>query len=131
MRMIPPKNWPEEITYSNEAVSLEVHPLIVRSFLASPKPEDQHAISKLIEENRVHSHLSIERLDQKDHPLASMKTCFGSFQRGLFATEDLPSGTDLGEYVGEIKVLDTKWKKTTHLFLLLLGCSDGTSLLCR
>ena len=101
-----PENWPDEIEYSSESLALEVHPLILRSMLAV----EEEGFSDLIEEKRVHSGVEIRFLG-KEHPIGATKTSFQRAQRGLFATQNLEEGTDLGEYSGEMKIMSVGWEQ--------------------
>jgi SET domain-containing protein len=80
--------------------------MILSHLLSTGKEEDLVIIHPLIEQETVHPHLEIRPILEKAHPLFS-SSCP---QRGLFAREKIPSGTDLGSYAGRISLKSADWK---------------------
>ncbi len=109
-----PKSWPKRLIYARESVSVEIAHSILQHCLRS-KAEDADRISRVIEEKSVHPHLQIKKITSslkidglQVHPLANKKTLRGHSHYGIFSTERIPSGTELGEYVGEISLVNPK-----------------------
>lgn len=103
-----PKYWPKGFVYSRESVTSEYHPLFLRHFLSSLAKADPQRISHVIEEKRVHPDIEIKILTKqlpKKHSLANRKSQRGHVHRGVFATQLIPAGTELGEYVGEVTIM--------------------------
>jgi hypothetical protein len=94
-----PTDWPEEFIYILESFSADLHPMILKNLLFAAGV-DQELVVPLIDEKKVHPHLVIKKLAAR-HPLSG--------QRGVFATEGICAGTDLGEYVGQIRLIDAAW----------------------
>jgi hypothetical protein len=112
-RFKPPKNWPGSFIYSPESVGKEIHIAVLRLALFSTSPEDQKKITPCIEEKRVHPHLEIRKITSqlcyrgpRPHPLSN-RLIEGRDQLGLFAKKKIPKEADLGEFVGEIHLLDS------------------------
>jgi hypothetical protein len=60
----------------------------------------------LLEQETVHPHIEIRPILDRTHPLFSPTYP----QRGLFAREKIPVGTDLGTYAGSISLKNRDWK---------------------
>lgn len=104
-----PVNWPEGFIYTPSSFSSELHPALLKHFLSTGNAEDFDCVHLLLEKQTVHSALMIKELPLS-HPLGALKDALGNRQRGLFALAELPSGVDLGEYAGEMRLIDASWK---------------------
>jgi hypothetical protein len=100
--MTPPKHWPEKFIYAQTSVLSELQPFLLELALTSEHPDDAHKIVPIIEQQEVHPHMLLQTITDPSHPLFNLKTKHGHLQCGVFATEKIPSGTVLGEYVGKI-----------------------------
>lgn len=87
---------------------------MIRHLLFSSREEDLKKKSLCIEEKRVHPHVEIKKITPelqyrgpKPHPLAGFKVFVGHEQHGLFARKKIEKGEELGEYVGEIALLNS------------------------
>jgi hypothetical protein len=96
-----PKHWPKRLLYARECVSSEIHMTLLRSYLYTGNPEDIYKCSWVIENTCVHPHLEIKKL-LSPHPLSHQKTKQGYANYGVFATQPIEPGVELGEYVGEL-----------------------------
>ncbi len=97
-----PKGWPQRATYAQEPVAPEMNLAILRDFLTAENPNDLHKTSPLIASASVHPHLHIKKIEDPLHPLSRQKTLKGHANYGVFASANIPSRTEIGEYVGEI-----------------------------
>lgn len=116
-----PLNWPSHFIYTRSAFSSELHPALLSHFLSTGNQKDLVCIHPLLEEERVHSALVIKELPDQ-HPLGSLRDAWECRQRGLFATASLSAGVDLGEYAGEMRLLDAAWgleRKEQHYALVM------------
>lgn len=91
------KNWPEGFTYGSELISLEMSSPLLRFCLSAEDPDT-------LQVNQVYPHLEIKEVSET-HPLFGKSTSKGSLERGLFATQDIPQGTFIGEYMGEVHLI--------------------------
>ncbi|MBS0625800.1 MAG: SET domain-containing protein-lysine N-methyltransferase [Verrucomicrobia bacterium] len=105
-----PKNWPDKHIYSSESVGVNQHIELLRLAWAADRIEGRAAC---LEEKRVHKGIEIRRLG-KDHPLTG--------QYGVFAKEKVAAGTFLGEYVGEVYLLNEGQERT---FDWVIPCGNG------
>jgi hypothetical protein len=110
-----PKSWPKRFKYAKESCSPGIHHCILQQYLRSLNPEDLYKTSKVIEEKCVHPHLQIKKITsslkihgQQPHPLANKKTLHGHSNYGIFASEKIYAGAEIGEYVGEICIINPK-----------------------
>ena len=83
----------------------------LRHFLFSGDPSDLHKISRVIEEKCVHPHIQIKKITASSklngntpHPLYIEKTLDGHSNYGIFSTKRIKTGTEIGEYVGELSL---------------------------
>src|SRR5262245_31735355 len=95
-----PDYWPEGFIYTGAPFSEDLHPMILAHLLSTGKGEDLDIIHPLIEQQTVHPHIEIRPILDQTHPLFSATAP----QRGLFAREEIPSGTDLGSYAGRVSL---------------------------
>ncbi len=107
----PPPNWPEELIFTPHCVSYDIHRTFFDEILFTGREADRQIISELIEKGEIHSHLKVERITPElhyrgvsPHPL-SQSSYVSRPQCGLFATEDIAEGIDVGEYVGQLQVM--------------------------
>jgi SET domain-containing protein len=105
-----PKSWPKRATYGRESVGAEMNLSLLQQFLHTGNPEDQQKSSWVIENRTVYPHLQIKKItcSLKEHPLANQNTKAGHPNYGLFATAKIQAGTEIGEYVGEISIVDPR-----------------------
>jgi hypothetical protein len=108
-----PKFWPKRLNYARKSVSVEIAHVVLQHCLRSGNSEDFYQTSRVIEENCVHPHLQIKKITSdlkidglRSHPLAHKKTLMGHLNYGLFATEKIKIDTEIGEYVGEISIVN-------------------------
>lgn len=95
-----PKNWPKNFIYTRRTFSRDLHPVIFSQVFLG------FASSVLRDENisiEVHPHIEI-RILKDEHPLVgrAKHPKKRHQQRGVFATQDIPAETFIGEYVGEV-----------------------------
>jgi hypothetical protein len=102
-----PKNWPITLQYSQVSVSNEMAIDILRALLFPPLEGRSCA---LIQEKTVHPHLEIRILTQP-HPVATLQTCLGHDNRGLFAIKPIEEGEVLGEYTGRVQLISKNFGK--------------------
>lgn len=88
--------WPKDYIYSPTSIWYEPHSPLLHSLLACEDPRGIEIASPLIENQTVHPSLKIKKITSKTHPLIG--------QRGVFASERIPAGVELGEYSGEISL---------------------------
>jgi hypothetical protein len=110
-----PKHWPKGFSYAKESTIHQLHPSLRPIYLFSENPDDAHRISHVVENKCVHPDIEIlpitkdlKYLGPNPHPLVDCKTKRNHIQRGVFATKKIPSGTELGEYVGEMHFHSSK-----------------------
>jgi hypothetical protein len=127
-----PKYWPKGFVYATESVSPEMNLSLMRMFLGA---EDSQIVSWVIENKTVCPHMKIlpltkARFKNCSHPLIGKRSPSGHLQRGVFATQMIPKGTELGEYVGEVYLIDeekysesifAKVKPSEYAFRLKIG----------
>ncbi|MBX9923227.1 MAG: SET domain-containing protein-lysine N-methyltransferase [Rhabdochlamydiaceae bacterium] len=108
-----PKLWPNGLTYARESTAAEMPLCLLQTFLSTGNSEDLEKISWVIEERRVIPQVQIREITplftidgQKSHPLCHQKTLRGNTHRGIFATQEIKMGTQIGEYVGEIYLVN-------------------------
>lgn len=94
--------WPEEFFYINESVSDEMHITIIKEFLFTGNEEDRDITHPFLARQKVHPHITLEMIRNESHP------CY--CQRGVFATQDILPGEAIGEYVGELRLVDHRFK---------------------
>jgi len=104
-----PQHWPKAFIYATESVSPEMNISLLRMFLGAA--EDFEKVSWVIENKTVYPHMQIlplskRRFKNSSHPLMDKRSRRGYVQRGVFATQMIPKGTELGEYVGEMYLVD-------------------------
>jgi len=128
-----PKFWPKGFVYAAESVAPEMNISLMRMFLGAA--EDIERISWVIENKTVYPHMQIlpltkNRFKNSSHPLMDKRARGGYMQRGVFATQMIPKGTELGEYVGEMYLIDrdnypdsifAKTKLSEFAFRLTIG----------
>jgi SET domain-containing protein len=128
-----PQHWPKGFVYATESVSPEMNLSLLRMFLGAA--EDFEKISWVIENKTVYPHMQIlplskSRFKNSSHPLIDKRARRGYVQRGVFATQMIPKGTELGEYVGEMYLVDreqyaesifAKTKLSEFAFRLTIG----------
>jgi hypothetical protein len=117
-----PLNWPKEFIYTKAPFSDDLHPMILNHLLSTGKEDDLEKIHPLIEKEAVHPDLEIKTITDADHPLASPTNP----QRGLFAKKEIPEGSDLGTYAGEITLMNAnfEFKKGDYDYALVLNLSS-------
>lgn len=107
---MPPKLWPNRLTYAKESVSAEVNITFLRHYLLTCTPEGAEKSSWMIKKKCVHPHLRIKKITDASHPLSGQKTLKGYANLGIFAAKQICKGEEIGEYVGEIFVTSTEEK---------------------
>lgn len=108
-----PANWPQEINFTPRRVSFAVHSVLFEEMLSTGQEEDREVIHPLIEAGGIHPHVKLEQITPElsylgphPHPLSDTLYC-GRPHYGVFATQEIEAGTDLGEYVGELQVMSS------------------------
>lgn len=106
-----PEHWPDELCFSPKRVSFAIHPVLFEEMLFTGKESDRMVIHPLIERGAIHPHVKLEKITHElhyrgphPHPLSGIPYA-GRAQYGVFATEEIAPGVDLGEYVGELEVM--------------------------
>ncbi len=102
-----PYNWPKGFIYIRESFSPELHPTLIANFLSTGNPEDENQRIPILDEAKVHPDIKIKKIGTP-HPLSG--------QRGVFASALISAGTDLGEYAGEIRLIEQSWKLNPELY---------------
>jgi hypothetical protein len=95
----PPGLWPEQFLYITESFSAHLHPMILKNLLCAVGV-DEESIIPLLDKATIHPHITLKPLSSP-HPLAG--------QWGLFASDFIDVDSDLGEYVGELHLIDACW----------------------
>ena len=108
-----PKRWPKRLVYARESIAPEINISLLRSYFHTNNPSDYQKHSWVIEEKCVYPHLAIKKL-QIPHPLALQKTKKGYSNYGVFATEKIKAGVELGEYVGELLLRSRDYVTQNH-----------------
>lgn len=100
-----PRNWPAHFRYCPSSICFDLSENLLRSILSAGAEDAHTKISPRIETRTVDPRLQIRKITKtlryagpKPHPLSLSK----KLERGVFAKEKIPEGTELGEYVGEI-----------------------------
>lgn len=100
-----PPYWPDKFRYTPLPFSEELHPNILSNLLFTGNEEDLELIHPLIEAKSIHPHLTISKITDPSHILASSPTP----QYGLFATQDIPPEMHLGTFAGKIRLFPKGW----------------------
>lgn len=98
-----PKYWPSKFVYTPLPFSDEIHPNLLQHLLFTGKEEDRETVHPLIESKSVHPHLQVKRITDPNHILIN--------QYGLFATQDIPEGSELGTFGGKIRLIPKGWQQ--------------------
>lgn len=131
-KVVAPKNWPEGFVYAKRCVSSQLHPSLLEEFITTGRAEDSEVVSPLIERGAIHEGVSLMKITPKmNHPLSHAR--YGKRAHyGLFATQGIDCGVELGEYVGELQVMaanrkhnlkdfDHAWTRELGPFLFVLN----------
>jgi SET domain-containing protein len=106
----PLGSLPPHFQFSTTQIFIEQHPELIRNFF--PPPEGDVSCNDLVADFNY----EVRRLPS-NHPLHG--------ERGVFATAPISTGTYLGEYVGEVKLISSSWPmhapEFDYAFALPLG----------
>jgi hypothetical protein len=111
---------------------MEVPLSLLREQLTTGKRADAEKIHPYLEQGIVHPHIRIEPITKEllykgiyPHPLLGREACRGYVHRGLFATKQIPAGTELGEYVGHLTLISRErlatWPHSAYSWFAPIG----------
>jgi hypothetical protein len=95
-----PKLWPKRLIYSRESVAVDMHIFLLREYISSGSFKDLEKTSWVIEEKCTYPHLEIKKTSLPTLRNQKHLNCHQNY--GIFATQKIDAGTQIGEYVGEL-----------------------------
>jgi len=105
-----PDYWPKEFEYTPLPFSKDINLNILSHLLYTGNDRDNERIHPLIEEKSVHSHLTINKITDEDHPLSKGAQA----HYGVFATDEIKKGNDLGTFGGIVRLMPKGWKEKSE-----------------